>query len=527
MSPRAGAARQQRLGVLLDHGHRGDHARLPPARPASARRRGRAPVLPDDRRESAHGLPYPLDDGSEGVRSRPGLVRCQVVHDEDPRPHGGPVGAVDGAADLDVGAEPEGVGVEGAEERPVRRLRVLDGGAQHGDQSAAGLQAAEGLEHVVSADGRHAASAEPPSGHRERRVHHDHVGPDGRREDGVEVVGVLASERPRGVLPRLAQQHRQQVGAAAGELVGPDGGPGGIGMMTAGSMALGASAAGLIGSSAAALAIPVAGIVIAAGILLFAGGFALYSINDDSDLSLWAEQDNLWGTRYLTSPSRQSVVAVADRLVGDQALAVTPSPAFNQEIGRQLQELYKVFFAFDLRVDWNERVYGSRFDFDFSDDVNLHLVTVERKMPGMPLPHGATLTVTIEGLGDQTTIHPVEVDFGSEALAHLPPSEATAIAALRNRAVPVQQLLTAATPADEDERADVRTAGSLVLRLYDPSRVLKLAAAEGGRPVGVTALDLDTVVAARAAYTTVTATITIPLGAGLDPLVITHTHRGW
>ena len=66
--------------------------------------------------------------------------------------------------------------------------------------------------------------------------------------------------------------------------------------------------------------------------------------------------------------------------------------------------------------------------------------------------------------------------------------------------MPVQQLLTAATPADEDERADVRTAGSLVLRLYDPSRVLKLAAAEGGRPVGVTALDL---------------------------LVITHAHRGW
>ena len=304
----------------------------------------------------------------------------------------------------------------------------------------------------------------------------------------------------------------------------------GVGMMTAGSMALGASAAGFAGTGTVALgatAVPVAGIVIAAGILLFAGGYYLFSSNDDSDVSLWAERHNLWGERYLTTPTRQSVVAVADRLVGDDALAVAPSPAFNRELGRQLEELYKVFFAFDLSVDWDERVHGSRFDFDPSDDVDLHLVTVRRKMPGMPLPHGAALTVTVEGLGDRTTIHPVEVDFATEALARLPLDEATAVASLSNGSVPIQRLLTAPTPADEGDGDDVRTAETLVLRLYDPSRAVRLMAVEGRRPVGVTAVDLDTAVSARAAYSTVTATITVPLGGGLDPLVITETHRGW
>ena len=304
----------------------------------------------------------------------------------------------------------------------------------------------------------------------------------------------------------------------------------GVGMMTAGSMALGASAAGFVGAgsvAAGSLAIPVAGIVIAAGIVLFAGGYYLFSKNDDSDLSLWAEQQNLWGTQYLTTPSRQAVVAVADRLVGDQALAVVPPPTFNQELGRQLRELYKVFFAFDLSVEWAERVHGSRFDFDFSDDVDLHLVTLERKMPGMPLPHGATLTVTVEGLEDRTTIHPVEVDFGSEALARLPAGDATAAAILLGNASPTQRLLTAPTPADEEDGNDVRIAETLVLRLYDPTRFLALATAEGERPVGTAALGIDDAVAANASRAVVTASITVPLGGGLDPLVITQTHRGW
>ena len=69
-------------------------------------------------------------------------------------------------------------------------------------------------------DLRDAPVAEPPRRLRERRIHEHDARVDVRREHGVEVLCVLAEERPLGVLAPFLQEDTQEVGPPFGQLVG-------------------------------------------------------------------------------------------------------------------------------------------------------------------------------------------------------------------------------------------------------------------------------------------------------------------
>jgi len=233
-------------------------------------------------------------------------------------------------------------------------------------------------------------------------------------------------------------------------------------------------------SVAAATGTTVTGFAASASVLLGVGfaalvaGLILVYMFDDDDLELWA-QDSLWGERFENKADQQAVQA----LVGPQALEADVSSALTEAIAEQMQALQRLFFTFEATIDHTDMVYGDAWiNLDTRDDISMMVVTIERAMPGVPLPTGSRFQVNVEetrtGRGT-VNVPDVRVNIRDEVLARLGTDHESGV-----RSAEPQKLLAAQRPPEEgEEDVDVRTAGELFLRLYDVGDFHRLMDKEG------------------------------------------------